>query len=117
MSFRYSGKRFHPLAPTRPKSYKNCVGAGPEYTEIVREIKSLNGVLKPLRDEVQKSDSSLFSQDQASASEMVAAMDGFKHILEDVQTILAKYEGHVKRWRGCEYYEEVMALVSIQHQD
>jgi len=75
--------------------YKNCVSAGTEYTEIAREVKSLYSILKSLRDEYSKTDSSLLrSDDKGKAkAELEEAVEGCGHILEDLQTLLAKYEG------------------------
>jgi hypothetical protein len=92
MSFGFSAGDFVILLQLARTSYKNCVEAGPEYVEIAREVKSLYAVLKTLRDEAEKSNS-VFNRDPDSASKVLAATDGCKRILEDLQTLLAKYAG------------------------
>src|ERR1700730_14911366 len=93
MSFGFSAGDFVLLIQLAKATYRNCVEAGTEYNEIAREIRSLYSVLKPLRDEAEKPDSGLFRQDQGSAAEVGKSIDGCKHILEDLQILLAKYEG------------------------
>ncbi len=93
MSFGFSAGDFVLLIQLAKATYKGCRAAGTEYNELAREIQSFYGVLKPLRDEAEKPDSGLFRQDQGSATELVAAIDGGTHILEDLQILLAKYEG------------------------
>jgi hypothetical protein len=93
MSFGFSAGDFFLLIQLAKATYKICVEAGTEYNEIAREIRSLYAVLKPLRDEAAKPDSGLFRQDPSSAAELVKAIDGCTHILEDIQFLLAKYEG------------------------
>lgn len=93
MSFGFSAGDFFLLIQLAKATYKSCVEAGTEYNEIAREIRSLYAVLKPLRDEAAKPDSGLFRQDPSSAAELVKAIDGCTHILEDIQILLAKYEG------------------------
>ena len=93
MSFGFSVGDCVLLIQLAKTAYKNCVEAGVEYNEIAREIRSLHSVLRPLRDEAQRFDSPLFRQDQYSAAELLNAIDGCKHILDDLQILLAKYEG------------------------
>jgi hypothetical protein len=50
-------------------------------------------VLKPLRDEAEKPDFGLFRQDQGAAEELKTAIDGCQHILDDLQILLARYNG------------------------
>jgi hypothetical protein len=93
MSFGFSVGDFVAVIQLAKTTYKNCVEAGAEYNEIARQIRSLHSVLKPLRDEAEKPDSGLFRQDQGSAAKLKTAIDGCQHILEDLQILLAKYEG------------------------
>jgi hypothetical protein len=93
MSFGFSVGDFVTLIQLTKTTYANCVKAGPEYNEIAIEIRCLHRVLKPLRDEAGKPDSGLFRQDQGAAEELKTAIDGCQHILDDLQILLARYEG------------------------
>ncbi|RDW65999.1 hypothetical protein BP6252_09634 [Coleophoma cylindrospora] len=75
-------------------SYENCRAAGSEYTKIAREVKSLYSILTILRSEVEKTESPLFRREgESTKTEISYAIEGCKHILEDLQTLLAKYKG------------------------
>jgi len=92
-SFGFSVSDFIILIQLAKTTYKNCIEAGSEYTEIAREIRCLYSVLKPLRDEAGKPNSGIFRQDQVSAAELKSAISGCQYILNDLQILLAKYEG------------------------
>ncbi|PMD47017.1 hypothetical protein L207DRAFT_506085 [Hyaloscypha variabilis F] len=93
MSFGYSVGDCILLLQLARTQYKNCVAAGDEYNEIAREVKSLYSILKILKDEAEKPESPLLRNDTKSTQELVSATEGCKYILEDLQTLLAKYEG------------------------
>jgi hypothetical protein len=73
--------------------YNNCVAAGAEYHEIAREVKTLYNVLEPLHNESSKASSPLLRGDRAFITQIAPAVNGCKQILEDLQILLAKYEG------------------------
>lgn len=73
--------------------YNNCVAAGPEYREIAREVKTLYNVLEILHNESSKNPSPLLRRDQTFTTQLAPAVNDCRHILEDLQTLLAKYEG------------------------
>lgn len=94
MSFGFSVGDCVLLLGIAKKQYQNCRAAGAEYIEIAREVKCLCGVLKLLRSEAEKGgDSWLQLQDADATAELAGAIGGCRHILEDLQVLLARYEG------------------------
>lgn len=93
MSFGFSVGDCILLIDIARTQYNNCVAAGTEYQEISRDIKTLSNVLELLHDESSKASSPLQHGDRAFATQLAPAVNGCKHILEDLQTLLASYEG------------------------
>jgi hypothetical protein len=93
MSFRFSVNNCISLINIAQTQYNNCVAAGAEYHEIAREVKTLYNVLELLHNESSKASSPLLRGDQAFITQIAPAVNGCKHILEDLQILLAKYEG------------------------
>jgi hypothetical protein len=91
MSFGTSVGDIVALIQLAHRSYRNCKRAGGEYLEIAREVRSLHSVLRSLREESEKPDSSLFEDD--TASEFSSISDGCKGVLEGIEQLLAKYNG------------------------
>jgi hypothetical protein len=89
MSFGTSVGDIVALVQLAHRSYRNCKKAGGEYLEIAREVRSLHSVLRSLREESEKPDSSLFDND--TASEFSSISDGCKGVLEGIEQLLAKY--------------------------
>jgi hypothetical protein len=93
MSFGYSVGDFILLVQLANKTFRNCQKAGEEYAEISCEVRCLHSVLKTLRAEAQRDDSKIFKQDPASTAQLVATTEGCKNVLDNIDYILAKYEG------------------------
>jgi hypothetical protein len=89
MSFGTSVGDIVALIQLAHRSYRNCKRAGGEYLEIAKEVRSLHSVLRSLREESEKPDSSLFEDDDAS--EFFSISDGCKGVLEGIEQLLAKY--------------------------
>ena len=93
MSFGFSVGDCITLINIARTQYNNCVTAGPEYREIAREVKTLYNVLESLHNESSKTPFPLLRGDQTFTTRLAPAVNGCRHILEDFQTLLAKYEG------------------------
>ncbi|RDW72197.1 hypothetical protein BP5796_08231 [Coleophoma crateriformis] len=126
MSFGFSVGDCILLLQIARDSYENCRAAGSEYTEIAREVKSLYSVLKILRDEAEKTESPLLRRESESMkTELSLATEGCKHILEDLQTLLARYKGLSgdgeekvnagrKLWHRIRFGSKIQALAEVR---
>ncbi|KAL2070996.1 hypothetical protein VTL71DRAFT_14022 [Oculimacula yallundae] len=82
------------------KNYRNCKEAGGEYLEIAREVRSLHGVLKTVRDEAEREDSLIFRSGSGKTQELVEIADGCKGVLEGIDVLLTKYKGLAPESKG-----------------
>lgn len=124
MSFGYAASDFVLVLQLAKKAYKNCVEAGAESMEIAREIRSLYSVLKHLHYDAEKNHSSVLQQEPSSTTELVTAIDGSKHILEDMWILLAPYEGFsgdgeavsgaAKLWHRFRFVTKIEALGAVR---
>jgi hypothetical protein len=92
MSFGFSVSDSILLIDAARTQYNNCVAAGAEYHDLARDVKTLHSVLELLHDESLKASSPLLGGDLAFATHLAPAINGCERILEDLQTLLAKYE-------------------------
>lgn len=124
MSFGFSVGDCILLIDIARTQYNNCVAAGPEYREIAREVKTLFDVLEFLHNESSKTPSPLLRGDQTFTTQLASAVNGCRHILEDLQTLLAKYEGMSgngkaanltrKLWHKIRFGSKIQALGEVR---
>jgi hypothetical protein len=123
MSFGFSVSDSILLIDIARTQYNNCVAAGGEYHDLARDVKTLHSVLKLLHDESLKASSPLLGGDRAFATQLAPAINGCEHILEDLQTLLAKYEGLSgnkpvnltrKLWHKIRFGSKIQALGEVR---
>ena len=93
MSLGYSANDFIHLANFAYTVYRNSKEAGAEYVEISREVKTLHGVLKALRNEANRDESTVFKHDTRLVAELSTAADGCTRVLKDIDNMLGAYQG------------------------
>lgn len=90
MSFGFSISDFAILYIFTRKTDKNCKNAGPEYSAIARELRSLQSVLKIVRDESETTASVLATSNKYK-TEIRETISSCKNVLNDVGGSLGKY--------------------------
>jgi hypothetical protein len=73
------------------KTFRNSQQAGDEYAEIASEVRCLHSVLRTIRTLAERPDSNFFRQDRTTTAQLVNCADGCKHVLDDLDHMLAKY--------------------------
>jgi hypothetical protein len=123
MSFGFSVRDSILLIDVARTQYNNCIAAGAEYHDLARDVKTLHSVLELLHDESLKASSPLLRGDRAFATQLAPAINGCEHILEDLQTLLAKYEGlsgnkpvnpTSKLWHKIRFGSKIQALGEVR---
>lgn len=123
MSFGFSVRDSILLIDVARTQYNNCIAAGAEYHDLARDVKTLHSVLELLHDESLKTSSPLLRGDRAFATQLAPAINGCGHILEDLQTLLAKYEGlsgnkpvnpTSKLWHKIRFGSKIQALGEVR---
>jgi hypothetical protein len=123
MSFGFSVRDSILLIDVARTQYNNCIAAGAEYHDLARDVKTLHRVLELLHDESLKASSPLLRGDRAFATQLAPAINGCEHILEDLQTLLAKYEGlsgnkpvnpTSKLWHKIRFGSKIQALGEVR---
>jgi hypothetical protein len=90
MSFGYSVGDFVLLVQLAHRTIRNCQRAGTEYVEVAHQVRCLRSVLRILRADAERPDSRIFQQDRAATAQLIAAADGCKNILDNLNYILDK---------------------------
>jgi hypothetical protein len=93
MSFGFSVGDFALLCQLARRGYRSCKAAGGEYLELAREVKVLHSVLRNVREEAERTDSTIFQQDSRAASELSSIADGCKSVLLDMENLLSRNHG------------------------
>lgn len=123
MSFGFSVRDSILLIDVARTQYNNCIAAGAEYHDLARDVKTLHSVLELLHDESLKASSPLLRGDRAFATQLAPAINGCENILEDLQTLLAKYEGlsgnkpvnpTSKLWHKIRFGSKIQALGEVR---
>lgn len=73
------------------RTFRNCQQAGNEYTKIASEVRCLYSVLRTVRTLAERPDSTIFQQDRTTTAQLTNCADGCKHVLDDLDDMLAKY--------------------------
>ncbi|KAE9381863.1 hypothetical protein N431DRAFT_551882 [Stipitochalara longipes BDJ] len=73
------------------RTLRNCQQAGDEYAEIGLELRCLHSVLRTVRKLAEQPDSAILRQDRATTAQLTRCADGCKHVLDELDDMLAKY--------------------------
>jgi len=73
------------------RTFRNCQKAGAEYAEVAHQVRCLHSVLGILRADAERSEFKVSQQDRTAATQLIAAAEGCKNILDNLNYILDKY--------------------------